>query len=69
MPHLDGPGLYDALKDSKPYLLNRMIFATGDLLNETTHSFLKATGRPCIEKPFLPAQIRKLVDEVGEGKL
>ncbi len=68
MPHLDGPGLYDALKDSRPHLLERMIFVTGDLLNETTDRFLKESGRPCIEKPFLPAQIRKLVDEVAEGK-
>ncbi len=65
MPHLDGPGVYDAVKKMKPHLLQRMIFATGDLLNETTDRFLKETGRPCIEKPFLPAQIRDLVEEVA----
>ena len=67
MPHLDGPGLYDALKRLKPQLVERMIFATGDLLNETTDRFLKASGRPCIEKPFMPAQIRELVEEVSAG--
>ncbi|MEO3428796.1 PAS-domain containing protein [Pelagibius sp. CAU 1746] len=65
MPHLDGPGLYEALKAQKPHLLERMIFATGDLLNETTDTFLKSTGRPCVEKPFLPAQIRELVEKVA----
>ncbi|WP_193367868.1 PAS-domain containing protein [Pelagibius marinus] len=64
MPHMDGPGLYEALKALKPHLLDRIIFATGDLLNETTDSFLKSTGRPCVEKPFLPAQIRELVEQV-----
>ena len=66
MPHLDGPGLYDALKALKPQLLKRMVFATGDLLNAETERFLKASGRPCIEKPFMPAQIRRLVEEIAE---
>ena len=47
-----------------PHLVERMIFATGDLLNEKTDRFLKTSGRPFVEKPFLPAQIRKLVDDV-----
>ena len=57
MPQMDGPAVYAALKDIKPQLLERMIFATGDLLNEKTDRFLKDSGRPCIEKPFLPEQI------------
>ena len=65
MPHLDGPGLYATLKTLKPQLLERMIFATGDLLNAETARFLEASGRPCIEKPFMPAQIRQLVDEIA----
>jgi len=65
MPNLDGPGVYAALKESKAYLLERIIFATGDLLNETTDRFLKESGRPCIEKPFLPSQIRELVEKVA----
>jgi two-component system NtrC family sensor kinase len=65
MPHLDGPGLYAALKALKPQLVERMIFATGDLLNAETENFLKASGRPCIEKPFMPAQIRQLVEEIA----
>ena len=69
MPLLDGPGLFQALKAVKPHLLERVIFATGDLLNEQTDRFLKESGRPCVEKPFLPAQIRDLVEKVaGRGK-
>src|SRR3546814_6559162 len=45
MPHLDGPGLYEALKAMKPQLLNRVVFATGDLLNAETERFLKQSGR------------------------
>src|SRR3546814_18845482 len=66
MPHLDGPGLYEALKAMKPQLLNRVVFATGDLLNAETERFLKQSGRPCIEKPFMPAQIRQLAEEIAE---
>jgi PAS domain S-box-containing protein len=64
MPHLDGPGLYEALAAVKPQMLERMIFATGDLLNEETGRFLEASGRPCVEKPFMPAQIRDLVEQI-----
>jgi len=67
MPHLDGPGLYEKLKSLKPHLLERIVFATGDLLNAETERFLKASGRPCIEKPFMPAQIRQLVEDIAEG--
>lgn len=66
MPHLDGPGLYAALEALKPRLLDRIVFATGDLLNAETERFLKKAGRPCIEKPFMPAQIRRLVEEIAE---
>ncbi len=66
MPHLDGPGLYGALSETKPHLLDRFVFITGDLLNERTDRFLKKTGRPCIEKPFMPNQIRQLVDEIAQ---
>ena len=65
MPHLDGPGLYEALKAIRPEMLARIIFATGDLLNAETETFLKASGRPCIEKPFMPAQIRQLVEDAA----
>ncbi len=65
MPHLDGPGLYGALSETKPHLLDRFIFITGDLLNERTDRFLKKSGRPCIEKPFMPNQIRGLVEEIA----
>ncbi|NIA68486.1 PAS domain S-box protein [Pelagibius litoralis] len=65
MPHLDGPGLYGAVSETKPHLLDRFVFITGDLLNERTGRFLKKTGRPCIEKPFMPDQIRSLVEEIA----
>ena len=68
MPHLDGPGLYEKLKSVKPHLVERMIFATGDLLNAETERFLTASGRPCVEKPFLPQQIRELVEDLAEGR-
>ncbi len=67
MPHLDGPGLYERLKTVKPHLVERMIFATGDLLNAETARFLAASGRPCVEKPFLPQQIRELVEDLAEN--
>jgi CheY-like chemotaxis protein len=60
MPELDGPGLYAELEDSRPALAARMIFITGDSLSEGAKRFLETCGRPFIEKPFIPDEIRRL---------
>ncbi|HSA80793.1 MAG TPA: PAS-domain containing protein [Geminicoccaceae bacterium] len=64
MPEMDGPELYAALAHEHPWLLSRIIFTTGDVLSEPSRRFLEACQRPCLEKPFLPAQLRRLIEEV-----
>ncbi len=60
MPDLDGPGLYAELEERRPELAARMIFITGDSLSEGAERFLETCGRPYIEKPFVPDEIRRL---------
>ncbi len=38
-----------------------MIFITGDALSPTVQTFLAGTGQPYLEKPFVPAEVRKVV--------
>jgi CheY-like chemotaxis protein len=61
MPNMDGMELYRRLKILKPALAERVILVTGDSLSPSVLAFLDESGRPRIEKPFSPADIRRLV--------
>ena len=61
MPELDGPGLFKHLMAQRPELLRRTAFITGDSLGATARDFLRTSGRPYIEKPFSPEELRDLV--------
>lgn len=61
MPDMDGQVFYAELKLNWPNLAERVIFITGDMLNESIKHFLKTTGRTVIEKPFVPDDIRQTV--------
>ncbi len=63
MPELDGPALYRALQERDADWPNRMIFLTGDTLSAAAIDFLDKANRPCIEKPFNAADVRRVVAE------
>lgn len=65
MPDLDGPALFAEVGRLRPELMSRFIFVTGDLLSESSGAFLESCGRPYLEKPLLPAQVRRLVAAVA----
>lgn len=69
MPDLDGPAMFAALAERRPELAARVAFVTGDTLSARIKEFLAAAGRPCIEKPLTPrevrATVRRLIEEVG----
>ncbi|MDX1512450.1 MAG: PAS domain S-box protein [Gammaproteobacteria bacterium] len=65
MPGLDGPGLYAALEATRPDLLARLAFITGDTMSPKVKSFLAGTGRPYIEKPVIPSDLRNLVSSLS----
>lgn len=67
MPDLDGHALYRAIEERWPSLGARVVFITGDTLTPASIEFAAQIGRPVIEKPFLPADVRRLVAEVAEG--
>jgi CheY-like chemotaxis protein len=52
MPDLSGEQLFERLRSNDPSHAERVIFTTGDLVNEQMRRFLDGTGRPCVAKPF-----------------
>jgi two-component system NtrC family sensor kinase len=52
MPDLSGEQLFERLRSKDPSHAERVIFTTGDLVNEQMRRFLDGTGRPCVPKPF-----------------
>ncbi|MEJ8821216.1 response regulator [Variovorax humicola] len=71
MPGLDGQALYREIERRWPSQAERVVFVTGDTLSASLHEFVAHSGRPVIEKPFLPEDVRRLVgglaaaDQVG----
>ena len=65
MPGMDGPQLYDAVKERFPEMARRTAFVTGDDLSKTARSFLNSCNRPSLGKPFSPDQVAQLIEEMG----
>lgn len=61
MPLLNGPELYERLCEIRPDLVRHMAFVTGDTVGDSMDEFLKACGRPILEKPFTRAGIRAVL--------
>ena len=65
MPDFDGRALYQEIAQRWPTRAGRVVFVTGDTLASTLRDFVAASGRPVIEKPFLPSEVRRLVAELA----
>ena len=48
----------------RPQLRNRMLFITGDTVNEETMNALQNTGVPYIEKPFRVQELIRIVERI-----
>jgi len=64
MPGMWGNELYQKLKEIRPNLAERMIFATSESLSEELAQFFKSSGRPYLRKPFSNDEVRRLAAEV-----
>lgn len=68
MPGLSGADFYHRLTETKPHLLSRIAFITGDTLGPAMHDFLQASGRHVLEKPFTKTGVRCLLAALaGDG--
>jgi len=67
MPDIDGRALYEEIERRWPRQASRVVFVTGDTLSSTLRDYVTESGRPVIEKPFLPSEVRRVVAELGAG--
>lgn len=64
MPGLNGRQVYEQLRAMNPAFCQRVIFVTGDVVNEAMKKFLEAEKRPCLTKPFAMADLRNVIKSV-----
>ncbi len=64
MPDLDGRAFYQEIEERWPGQAERVVFITGDTLASALREFVAESGRPVIEKPFLPNDVRRVVAEL-----
>jgi len=61
MPDMNGQTLYRWLEANRAHLCRRTAFLTGDALGQAAACFLAGVGRPVLEKPFVPEEVRRFV--------
>ncbi|NDW01506.1 ATP-binding protein [Salipiger sp. PrR002] len=67
MPGLGGRGFYERLMRDRPGQARRMGFVTGDTMSPQARGFLDGAGRPFLEKPIAPEELRRLARAMLEG--
>lgn len=68
MPDVDGKTLFATLKREHPEMVSRIAFITGDTMGPTSQKTLQEAGRPYLEKPVAPEELRQLVQDImAEG--
>ncbi len=66
---VNGADVHAWLAANRPELVSRVIFITGDTVNEETQQILHHTGAPCIEKPFRVQQLIQTVEKtIGKAR-
>ncbi|MFC2045409.1 response regulator [Chloroflexota bacterium] len=64
MPEINGTEVYEYMSEQYPELVNRVIFASGDVLSRETQLFFEKTGRPFLFKPFYASELVNAVKKV-----
>ena len=52
MPGLNGRQVYERIRTTDSAMSNRLIFMTGDVINDRIQEFLKQEKKLCLTKPF-----------------
>ncbi len=61
MPGMDGSDFYRIVKEKVSSLTDRIIFSTGDVMNDTTKAFMDSVTNPCLEKPFNLDELKEMI--------
>jgi two-component system NtrC family sensor kinase len=68
MPGLNGLQVYERVRAKNPTQSERMIFITGDTINERARKFMEEQNRICLAKPFTFDEFRSAFDKVTPTK-
>ena len=66
MPVMDGIQLYRQVEQINPHLLSRFIFMTGDVMSESTRTFLDETHIPYLTKPFTHEVLFEVIEQAWQ---
>jgi CheY-like chemotaxis protein len=66
-PIMNGRELYEYIRNNYPDFNGKIIFTTGDVLDEKLASMLKEVERPYLPKPFTPDELKTIIKETLEG--
>ena len=61
MPEMGGIEFYKTIKEKKPSLKDRIIFSTGDVMNDLTRAFFELVTNPHLEKPFHFDELKEVI--------
>jgi FixJ family two-component response regulator len=59
MPGASGLDLHREIAARNPGLARRIVFMTGDFVNDGVLELMRATGNPYLEKPFTVDEMRR----------
>ena len=61
MPEMDGPQVYEALRERAPHLLRRIVFCTGGAFTARSREFLAAIDNQVLAKPLRLAKLEQIL--------
>jgi signal transduction histidine kinase len=67
MPDVDGPALYEAVRERAPALLDRILFLSGGVFTERAKQFVEQVGPYIVPKPIAPEALLRMVAEITEA--
>jgi CheY-like chemotaxis protein len=67
MPGLNGRQFYERLRRDRPDHCQRVVFITGDVINEPMRQFLEIEKRSCLAKPFTLVELRNSIKNALAG--
>jgi CheY-like chemotaxis protein len=64
MPGMGGIEFYKAIEEKKPFLKNKIIFSTGDIMGDTTRAFFELVTNPQVGKPFNFDELKEVIKSI-----
>jgi CheY-like chemotaxis protein len=67
MPGLNGIQLYDRLKTTRPDIVRRLVFSTGDVAGSEAADLVRELGCPLVQKPFMLSELQEIAERLTKA--